>query len=113
MNPDAKKLEDVLARALEREPAPAGFAERVKWRVTQYELQRERERKRSAALRTWLAIAAMLLLAVITATSVRRYEARQRIIAAKAGRELFIALKITGNKLQATQRMIRRKTNGA
>ncbi len=97
-------LESALRKALEREAPPDGFAGRV------LALAAERTRKRRA--RTWMAIAAMFAAAAVVATEARVYETHRHADARKAGHELAVALKITGSKLHATSRMIRRRSNG-
>jgi hypothetical protein len=101
-------LETALRRALKREQPSRDFAGRV--------LARTVVRRRQAATRTWMAIAAMLLVGLVIAGGVRRYEvereAQAQAQAQKAGQDLVLALRITVAKLHATHRMIRRRSNG-
>jgi predicted proteasome-type protease len=96
----ANDLEDELRQALRREQPSAGFAKRVA------ALAFER-RQRRKVIRGWMAIAAMLAAGALVTTEVRDYQVRQREAGEKAGRQLLIALRITGHKLRNTQRLIR------
>lgn len=94
-------LEDALRDALRREDAPVGFEKRVLDRIAQ--------RQRNSMARSWMAIAAMLVLGALL---FGKYETQRRQTAREAGHELVLALKVTGRTLHSTQRMIRRRTNG-
>lgn len=103
-------LEAALHRALRRHEAPAGFESRV--------LARTGIRRQQSVVRTWMAIAAMLVAIALAGESLHHYAVQrdaetQKVEAQKAGRELVLALKITSAKLHATHRLIRRRSNGA
>lgn len=108
MNFEPDELERDLRQALAREPAPVGFAARVQDRVA----QREAQRSRSQRSRAWMTIAAMLVLAVLVTGSARQYQRARQERAARAGRELVLALRITSVKLHTAQKLIRRRANG-
>lgn len=101
---DRVDLEAALREALRQEPAPFGFAEKV--------LRRAAERERRKTTRMWMAIAAMLALVTLSGIEVRDYQTKRQVAAQKAGHELMAALKITGNKLHVTHKLIRRRMNG-
>jgi hypothetical protein len=108
MNQEEIDLEAALRRALKRQEPRADFAKRV--------LARTVERRRQAATRVWMAIAAMLVAGVLITAGVRNYErqreAAQYAAAQKAGHDLALALRITSAKLHVAHRMIRRRTDG-
>ena len=97
-------LETALRRALKREHPRADFAKRV--------LARAAERRRQAATRVWMAIAAILVAGVLIAAGMRNYELQREAEAQKAGHDLALALRITSAKLHLTHRMIRRRPDG-
>jgi hypothetical protein len=97
-------FEEALRNALRQQAPPAGFAGRV--------LARAAERRRKRMARNWMAIAALFAAGAFVTAEVRTYEAHREAEARKAGHQLLIALKITGSKLHATTRMMRRRSNG-
>lgn len=106
MNEEKVNLEMALRDALRREEPPFGFEQRV--------LRRARERRRQKMVRMWVAIAAMLAIVAVLSVNVRNYQEQQRrVVAQKAGRDLMVALKITGRKLNTTHKLIQRRMNGA
>ena len=88
-------FEDDLRRALQREPAPPGFAGRV--------LERTRRRRRFR-----LAIAAALAAAALIPSGLYRYRQHQKTIEARD--QLIAALSITRNTLQHVQQQIQHHT---
>ena len=97
-------FEEALIQALKREQPSARFVGRV--------LTLTAERRRRNVVRHWIAIAALFAGVALITAEVRTYEVHRQAEARKAGRELMIALKITGSKLHATGRMMRRRSNG-
>ncbi len=97
-------LDDFLTEALRREQPSAGFAGRV--------LAAAAERKRRRMLRTWTVVAAMFACGAVITAEVRSYEQHRQVEAREAGHQLAVALRITGSKLHATTRMMRRRSNG-
>jgi hypothetical protein len=108
MNED--RIEEELRRALRREEPPAGFAERVLARVRAEDDARPglwqslfgfmRIPKFRAAL-----AAAVVLVMVAGTWEYRRYE-REREAGEAARRQLMMALRITGSKLQYAQQKV-------
>lgn len=109
-----KELDDELRRALRREPAPEGFADRV--------LERSRESKAPAVVLRprwgrWrisrpivrLAAAAAIIAAIGVGVAYRNYEqARAERARGEAAREQVLeALRITASKLQLVQEKVR------
>lgn len=96
-------FEEALRRALRRESPAAGFANRVHKRME--------VRRAKRLTRYWMAVAAMAAVSIAAGTAVHDYEEHRQAEASKAGEEVVIALKLTSNKLHATHKMIRRRTN--
>ena len=95
------EFERKLMAALEREPAPDGFAERVLARV-------ERQMPQATWWRTpvarWSIAAALVTACLVTGTTEHRQQERQR--GERAREDVLLALRITGSKLRAVQAKI-------
>ena len=85
------RLEDELRRALAREDAPEGFAERVMARA----------RHRPAGARRWLAAAAMLVVAASAGAAWRQHQGLE------AKREMMLALRLAAAPVERVQIEIR------
>jgi hypothetical protein len=100
-------LEKGLRAALEREPAPLGFRDRVLARV---------DRKRmSGWWRTpgarWSVAAGLVAACLVTGTM--EYREQERLRGERARNEVLLALRITGSTLRAVQtRIIRADREG-
>lgn len=111
---EPNELDDELRSALRREPAPAGFAERVLQRVEEQATAAgpARSGSRAAPVR-WsifsLAAAAALVAAVAGGIQYRSFErARAERAAGEAAKEQVIeALRITASKLQLVREKVR------
>jgi negative regulator of sigma E activity len=107
------ELDDELRNALRREPAPAGFAERVLRRVGEQAAVAEpgQAPRRAAWTRgpARLAAAAAIVAAVAGGIQYRSFErARVEREAGEAAKEQVIkALRITASKLQLVQAKVR------
>jgi hypothetical protein len=92
-------LEKGLRAALEREPAPLGFRDRVLARI---------DRKRVSGWRTpwvrWSIAAALVTAFAVTATM--EYREQERLRGERARNEVLLALRITGSTLRAVQTRI-------
>jgi hypothetical protein len=84
-------LEDELRRALAREDAPEGFAERVMARTA----------RRPVAARRWLAAAAMVVVAAGAAGGWRQHQGQE------AKREVMLALRLAAAPVERVQVEIR------
>ncbi len=106
-----EELEQQLKDALQRQDAPQGFKARVTARLR----ERETEQWFGARVLSWmrmpatrLAVTAALFLAVFGGViGYQRYE-RRREAGEAARRELLLALRITGSKLQYAQEKVNR-----
>ena len=85
------RLEDELRRALAREDAPEGFAERVMARTA----------PRPAGARRWLAAAAMVVVAAGAGASWRQHQGQE------AKREVMLALRLAAAPVERVQIEIR------
>jgi ferric-dicitrate binding protein FerR (iron transport regulator) len=85
------ELENRLRRALEREDAPEGFAERVIART-----------RAKSAMRRWMAVAAAVLLLAGIGYGYRWHEGQT------AKRQVLLALRITSAKLNHIQAQVAR-----
>lgn len=104
-------LEDELKTALRRVPAPDGFADRVMQAIDGGRVSARPHDSgfagRTEVRRPWrrYAAAAILLLAIGGGTTAR-YVAERRE-AARAKQQLFLALRITSEKLRDTRQHVR------
>ncbi len=104
------ELEQSIGRALRREPAPPGFADRIFARTTR--------RQKLTAWWTGLfhspalswSLGMIVLIGTITGTHVWTLH-RERIDGQHAKQQLMFALKITANKVQFAERRLRPETN--
>ena len=110
-----RELDDELRRALRREPAPEGFADRVLERAPRESkapavvLRPSWNRWRFSRPIVRLAAAAALIAAVGGGVAYRNYEqARAERVRGEAAREQVLeALRITASKLQLVQTKVR------
>ena len=105
------KFEEKLKQQMRRVDAPEGFADRVVRRVA--EAQTEQRRGRLIAMpqrRAWMAIAAMLLVAVVLGGWQRREQKlrREQQEAQTAHRQFEAAMQVTGRTLVEVQERIGR-----
>jgi negative regulator of sigma E activity len=91
------EFERRLRAALEREPAPDGFAGRVLARAE----RRPVERWWRTPVARWSIAAALVVACVFTGTT--EYQQQERVRGERARDEVLLALRITGSKLRAVQ----------
>ena len=96
------EFERKLKLALEREPAPEGFAERVLARAGRH--VRPVERWWRTPVARWSVAAALVAACLVTGTT--EYQQQERARGERAREEVLLALRITGSKLRAVQAKI-------
>jgi hypothetical protein len=95
------ELERKLKAALEREPSPEGFAERV---LARAERRGPVESWWWTPVARWSFAAALVAACVLTGTT--EYHQQERVRGERAREDVLLALRITGSKLRAVQARI-------
>jgi len=108
-----KPLEESLGEALRRKAAPEGFADRVRARIRELPLRKERHWFRAFLARPALRwAAAVLCLAMVGGVAYREQQQRQQRQGEIARMQVKQALRIASVKLNAARRMVQQVNQG-